>query len=105
MSDEVIGRNRLQDTELLTLVNYLTFGSVIRYWHPDIEKRETCDLQTGYLGNPGLAVDHPCRATAKRFRSLLSEATCGYHLLIRGTRKGRDRRHTLDVTYAGGALP
>ena len=26
-------------------------GSVVRYWHPDIEKR---DLQTGYLGSPGL---------------------------------------------------
>ncbi len=28
-------------------------GSVVRYWHPDIEKREKRDLQTGYLGNPG----------------------------------------------------
>ncbi len=53
MSDEVIGRNRLQDTELLTLVNYLTFGSVIRYWHPDIEQREKRDLQADYLGNSG----------------------------------------------------
>ncbi|MEE8536745.1 MAG: hypothetical protein V3S71_01970, partial [Acidobacteriota bacterium] len=28
-------------------------GSVVRYWHPDIEKREKRDLQTGYLGNHG----------------------------------------------------
>ena len=78
---------------------------MVNYWHPDIEKREVRDLQTGYLVNPGLTVDQPRRATSKLFRSLHTEATFGYHLLIRGTRKGRVRRHTLDVTYARGALP
>ena len=32
---------------------------MVRYWHPDIEKREARDLQTGYLGNPGLTEEEP----------------------------------------------
>ena len=27
---------------------------MVKYWHPDIKQRKERDLQTGYLGNPGV---------------------------------------------------
>ena len=47
-------RERLQS--LCKGIPWRTRGSVVRYWHPDIEKREKRDLQAGYLGNPGWMV-------------------------------------------------